>query len=108
MTTTSLPSSLDQLLQSSDRPVLVDFWAEWCGPCRAMAPTLQDISREFKGKLYVVKVNVDEKPRIAAQYQISSIPTLILFSGSTILWRTSGALPFQRLKAELEQHLPVR
>lgn len=108
MATTSLPSSLDQLLQSSDRPVLVDFWAEWCGPCRAMAPTLQDISREFKGKLYVVKVNIDEKPRIAAQYKISSIPTLILFSGSNILWRTSGALPFQSLKAELEQHLSTR
>jgi thioredoxin 1 len=107
MATTSLPSSLDQLLQSSDRPILVDFWAEWCGPCRAMSPTLQEIAREFRGKLYVVKVNVDEKPRIAAQYRISGIPTLILFSGNEVLWRSSGALPFQRLKSELEQHLPA-
>ncbi len=106
MHTTSLPSSFDQLLQTSDRPVLVDFWAEWCGPCHALAPTLKAIAGEFKGKMFVVKINVDEKPAIASQYQISSIPTLILFSKGTILWRTAGALPYNALKAELERHLP--
>lgn len=105
MATTTLPSSLDTLLQSSERPVLVDFWAEWCGPCRAVAPTLQEIAKKFRGKLYVVKVNIDEKPHIAQQYQVSSIPTLILFSGGRILWRTAGALPYSALEAELRQHL---
>ena len=105
MQATSLPSSFDQLLQTSDRPILVDFWSEWCGPCHALAPTLKEIAGEFKGKLFVVKVNVDEKPKIAAHYQISSIPTLILFSRGNIIWRTSGALPYHALKAELESRL---
>lgn len=105
MQTTSLPSSFDQLLQTSDRPVLVDFWADWCGPCHALAPTLKEVAGEFKGRMFVVKVNVDEKPAIAARYQISSIPTLILFSKGEILWRTSGVLPLHVLRTEIERRL---
>lgn len=107
METTTLPSSLETLLQSSDRPVLVDFWAEWCGPCRALAPVLQDIAKAFRGKLYVVKVNIDEKPQIAAHYQVHSIPTLILFKNGKILWRTAGALPYSAFQAEIQRHLPI-
>jgi len=104
--TKKLPKSFDELIETSELPVLVDFWAEWCAPCRIIAPVLQKIAKEFKGRLLVVKVNVDEKPHIAQRYHIRGIPTLILFHKGKVLWRVSGALPFETLKQELEQHLP--
>ncbi len=105
--TKQLPKSFEELIRTSETPVLVDFWAEWCAPCRIIAPVLQKVAKEFKGRLLVVKVNVDEKPDIAQRYGIRGVPTLILFHKGKVLWRVAGALPFEALKKQLEQHLPV-
>ncbi len=84
-------------------PVLVDFWAEWCGPCRMVAPILDDLSREMAGRLKVVKLNIDENPVTADRYQVRSIPTLLLFKGGVVVDQVVGALPKGPLKARLEQ-----
>jgi thioredoxin len=99
---TTLPSSFNDLVRDSDLPVLVDFWAEWCGPCKMVAPVIEQLAREFKGRIRVVKVNVDEKPQISAQYGIQSIPTIMLFHRGKVLMRQSGALPFGALKQMIE------
>ena len=89
-------------VSASAVPVLVDFWAEWCGPCRAIAPMLEELSGELAGKLKIVKVNVDESPDLAQQFGIRSIPTLLVFKGGTIAGQMVGAMPKAALKAKLE------
>lgn len=98
--------SFQELIEKSDLPVLVDFWAEWCGPCKMVSPAIEKIAGELKGRMVTVKVNVDKKQQIAGQYQISSIPTIMLFHRGKTLMRISGAYPYEYLKAEILKNLP--
>jgi thioredoxin 1 len=94
-------SSFDTDVLGSEQPVIVDFWAEWCGPCRAVAPVLDKIAEERAGELKVVKVNIDEEPELAQRYGIMSIPTIVLFKGGEPAAAAVGAQP----KSMLERNL---
>lgn len=89
----------------SAKPVLVDFWAAWCPPCRKLGPILDQLSEEQADRLTVVKVNVDEQPELAQQFGIRSLPTLKLFNSGEVIHQIVGALPKHALLAELEGHL---
>ena len=89
--------SFDQDVLKSGSPVVVDFWAEWCGPCRMVAPILDEVSDELGDKLKIVKLNVDENPETASKYGIMSIPTLLLFKDGKIASRQAGAAPKTKL-----------
>jgi thioredoxin 1 len=101
----SVPQSFDDYIRSAAKPVLVDFWAEWCGPCKMMGPILQNLAHEWKDRITVIKVNTDKKPDLSGQYGISAIPTMILFKNGVEKHRISGAMPLAQLKNELEQIL---
>ena len=92
-------AGFDADVLKSAEPVVVDFWAEWCGPCRMIAPALEEISGQIGDKVKIVKLNVDENPAIAAKYGIMSIPTLLLFKNGEIADRQVGAAPKQKLHA---------
>jgi thioredoxin len=105
MTKAVSEATFGQEVLNSSEPVLVDFWAEWCGPCRAIAPVLEELSTELAGKVKIVKLNVDENPGLAAQYGVRSIPTMILFKGGEAADMKIGAgTPKAGLTKWLESH----
>ncbi len=104
-TTATTEASFTQDVLQADGPVLVDFWAEWCGPCKQVAPVLEEIAGEHADKLKVVKVNIDENPSIARDYQIMSIPTLSVFSGGQVVKSIVGARPKAALLRELSDYI---
>ncbi|MBN1330781.1 MAG: thioredoxin [Candidatus Heimdallarchaeota archaeon] len=99
--------SFETLINQSDKPVLADFWADWCGPCHIMAPVIEQIAKAYSGRLTVIKVNVDEKLQIAQKYDIRGIPTVMLFWQGQPLMRVTGARSFEQLKQEIEQYWPA-
>jgi thioredoxin 1 len=90
---------------NADLPVLVDFWATWCGPCRSISPIVEELAKEFSGRVKVTKLNVDESPATPSQYGVRGIPTLILFKEGKILDQIVGAVPKARLKTMIEKAL---
>ena len=98
-------ASFDQDVLKSESPVLVDYWAEWCGPCKMIAPILDEVSRDYSEKLQVAKLNVDENQSVAAKYGIRGIPTLMLFKNGAVVATKVGALSKSQLTLFLDSHL---
>ena len=101
-TKTVTDATFDNEVLGSDKPVLVDFWAEWCGPCKMVAPVLEEIAAENADKITVAKVNIDENPEIARRYQIMSIPTMSVFSKGEVVKSIVGAKPKAALLRDLD------
>ena len=98
-------ATFDADVLKSDKPVLVDYWAEWCGPCKMIAPILDDLSKDYGDRLQIAKMNVDENQEVPAKYGIRGIPTLMIFKGGQLLETKVGALPKAQLAAFVDKHL---
>jgi len=98
-------ATFDETLATTDELLLVDFWATWCGPCRAIAPVLEALERDEAGRVRVAKVNVDEEPALAGRYEIRSIPTILFVKSGRVVDRVIGAVPRATLDAKVTKHL---
>ena len=98
-------ANFNEVVLKSDMPVLVDFWAEWCMPCRMVAPTVEAIAKKYKDKLKVCKLNVDEAPKTSSEYGIMSIPTLAIFKGGKIVDTVVGVVPESELASKVDSHI---
>jgi len=101
-----MPRSFEELIKSSELPVLVDFYADWCGPCKMVSPVVERLASEYKGRIITVKIDTEKRQALAARYSIQSIPTIMLFHKGRQLMRLQGAYPYDALKSELDRNLP--
>jgi thioredoxin 1 len=106
MTENNLPKSFFDLIETSEKPVLVDFYADWCGPCKMVSPLIQRIAREYSERLLTIKIDVDKKQDIALKYEVQAIPTIMMFFKGNPIMRLQGAHPYESLRSNVESSLP--
>ncbi|UCG27084.1 MAG: thioredoxin [Bacteroidales bacterium] len=95
-------ANFEEIVLKSDKPVIVDFWAEWCGPCRMVSPIVSELSEEYEGQVVVTKLDVDSNPGVSAKYGIRNIPTILFFNNGEIVDKQVGAVPKSNLEAKLQ------